>query len=209
MTGRDASSAPANRSSLALGAVLGLAAGLFFDAALTVLLGGAVLTYFVVFTLGLVYIAPVVIGVRKGLRVARDGRLPRLSAWAVVAAALVALPGSALAPFGARALHLRIAAAREIPLPAGTTVAGRSLKLLADDRSGPHVALTLEFPPGEDPLGYYESELTRRGWRPSENLSDASWGGTPHWWERRSSFFSLKLEGDQGDRARAEATYAP
>ncbi len=172
---------------LALGAVLGLAGGLLFSSLGLVWLGAAVFYYFVVFTFGLVVIAPVGYCVKVGLSKARAGALPTLQWSTVVLIALTILPLSLGAPIGLRMLHLHAFGIYEVPVLPGSEKLETETTILADSNDGPRIVYryrTIASP--DEVMAFFDKELGQKGWTAGpEMFRKHSLKGTPHWFEKQ------------------------
>lgn len=99
---------------LALGIVLGVGLGLLIESVLVLLLR-APIVYFVVFSLGLILVLPIVWGVNIGIRFMRRWSPPELGWPAVPLLAVILWPTAIGLPFGARILELRLGAPSMVP----------------------------------------------------------------------------------------------
>jgi len=159
------SHSPLSPARRALGYVLGIALGLFADTLLLLWLRAAA-GYLLVFSLGLVFIAPLVAGVRLGLAFARARPRREPPWWALIALALALWPTAAGLPFGARLAQLRLFAPRAVPVHPAAARTG--LKVLLGDNENSSDRVILAFTAASDSLDilqFYREQLVAAGWQ--------------------------------------------
>lgn len=194
-----------------LGVFLGIAGGLLVDALIVLKLRILVL-YAVVFSIGLVFIAPIGVGIALGLLFART-KWSRELPWPILALLPVILwPAVVAAPFGARMLHLRSIAHAAAPVYPGARL-DKTVVLLGDfENSEDRVRMTYRAAADSSSvLTFYREELTKRRWEPGPQMFiDDRYKGAPHWFrseEARGSIL-IKFRGAKADGALSyEVTY--
>ncbi len=192
-----------SRRQFALGIVLGVAIGLLVDSTL-VLLFGATIIYFVVFSLGAILIAPIWIGIRGGIALVRRA-MPRDFSWpALSLIALLLWPTVTVLPFGVQILRLRAIAYSAVPAYPGAHLEDMKVKLGDKENVGDRVYLlfsaTADTP---DVVEYYRRELGRRGWEEGpKHFIETKQYETPYWFQRRSTsdIIHIRFEPSGGSR---------
>lgn len=171
-----------------LGIVVGAAVGLFVDSALVVVLGAPII-YFVVFTFGLNVLAPIVIGIAWAINWA--SKLSREPSWqALVLLAATLWPAAVGTPFAIRIAQLHIAAWHDVPRYAHARNVSTTAELGESEDFGSRVRMKFitEDTPAEV-IQFYRNELNRRGWKPGPpQFIERKMDGTPLWFMRRASF---------------------
>lgn len=177
-----------------LGIILGIAAGLLVDA-LLVLQYRLPILYFVVFSLGLVVILPLAVGIVLGLLFARSD-LSRDLPWPVlILLAVVLWPAVVAAPFGARMLQMRTIARADIPVYPGAELGGTSAELGDGENTGDRVRLTFHAAADSSSiLTFYRDELARRGWEAeAQHFIETRHKGTSHCFINKTKFASIHI----------------
>jgi len=153
----------------ALGAVLGLAAGLL--TASSMLVGAYILVVF----LFPILLAPPVLGVILGLKLARSGALPRWPWAGIVALAVVILPVAALSPYALAVAELQVSG-RDIPLPPEARAVATRTNPFGSASAGPIAVRLFETPRSAgDVVSFYRETLTQSGWREVSAAESRAW----------------------------------
>ena len=158
----------------AFAVVLGIALGVLFDSSTMVVMGDFVILG-VIFTLGLLWIGPPVVGALIGKWAAKRVKFPALTRGQLIAFAVGTIGAAAWIPFGllwARLYYL----SGTLPLPPQVTELTRDYKFLADDNSGPGVTLT--FRPSQTKEGvdsFYSRRLRELGYTQVYGRHDRYW----------------------------------
>ena len=172
---------------MALGAVLGLAGGLFFASLLLVWFGAVIFYYFVLFTFGLVVIAPVGYCVKVGLSKARAGELPTLRWSTIILTAFTIIPLSLSTPLGLRILHLYAVGSYDVPVLPNSEKQKTQTSLLGGSDDGPRIVYRYHTNASPDEVtAFFGQELEQMGWKAGpEMLRKHSFKGTPNWFEKQ------------------------
>lgn len=191
-------SAPApkvSRRQLALGVVLGMAAGIFILSVLTMLIG-ATIVYLVVFTLGIALIAPFFVGIVLGTVWARARPAPELSWLALLLVAVLFWSAAAVLPFAGRAVQLRIVALSTIPAYPRSRDAEVDVRFGDGENSGDRVHIryvTADDSPAV--VAFYRQELKSAGWvEGPPHFIEWKMDDTPHWFKKEDTFASLHIK---------------
>ena len=172
---------------IAFGAIVGAAIGLFAIACLVLWLRAAVL-YLIAFSLGLVLIVPLAVGVTLGIQVARATVHAPWSWPALFLFALVSWTAAATLPFGARLLQLRLLVPGKIPAYPGAVRDQVHVHLGDNENTGDRVAVHFVVAADSQLVAtFYREELERRGWEagPQPAIEERH-HGTPYWFQTKA-----------------------
>lgn len=184
----------------AAGVILGVGFGLLFVSTVTLLLR-AVLTYFIVYSFGMIVILPIAAGIYLGIGVAKWWSPPELSWPVLLLIAAVLWPALVALPFEVRSFELRLSTPGIVPVYPESQRVDVITNLGDNEEFGDSVTLTFKAKAGSnDVVDFYKDQLVRQGWKEGP-VSFIKWrrGDTPHWFEKNNQTIHLKTFGSEHD----------
>lgn len=200
------------RRHLALGVILGVGLGLLVDSVLVLMLR-YLIVYYIVFSLGLIVILPIVKGIKLGIRFVRN-RSPRELSWPALLLLACALWPTVIAlPFGLRLVQLRLIAPAVVPAyPRAERVSVRvRLGDLENSFDSVHFVFSTEAD-STDVVDFFRDRLVGHNWvEEGTSPTGQSIHGTRHTFRQRSGR-SIRIEFHESQpegKLQVEIIYGP
>ena len=197
--------------STALGIVVGLAIGLLIVSVLVVMYRSPIL-YFIVFSLGLIFILPIAGGIKIGILFVRRIVRRDFSWLAIALFALFLWPTAIAVPFGVQILSVRRAAQNAVPTYPDSHLVETMVKLGDGESNGDRVYIRFVTEADlSSVVNFYQTELALRGWEEGPpHFIESKHDDTPYWFKHKRTFESIHIKVMPPDQKRTliyEAIY--
>jgi hypothetical protein len=190
-----------------LGIIIGIAIGLLINAVITAWLRAPVL-YFVLFTFGMIFLVPLMAGIRMGLMLVRGSR-KELSWWALGMIAVISWSVAILFPFGIAWMLINQRGTKEIPKLEGAQIIEKQVRLGDNENTSDRV--TFIFRRNSDSLLTAQDlsrELLQKGYSIGPaHFVDSSADGTKLWFRKGRATIRIQLDPQAQDSVTYSVRY--